>query len=244
MRQHIPNTLTVSNLFCGVLAILAVLQGDWLLTTILVVVSLLADFLDGFVARRLGVSSPMGKELDSMADMVSFGVVPGLIMAWMGGLENLLPLSEATFLPMPGENLLAIGAALLIPVFSAVRLAKFNLDTRQSQYFIGVPTPANTMLVLSLWVIHERHPDLWLSQGLDSPWLIAALSVACSLLLVAELPLLALKFKNFSWAHNRYRYLLILGSAALLLFLRAMAVPLIFGLYLGLSWLGRKEVGE
>jgi CDP-diacylglycerol--serine O-phosphatidyltransferase len=235
MRRHIPNILTVSNLFCGVIGSMLVLVGELWGAVIMVSTSLLADFLDGFVARRLGVSSPIGKELDSLADMVSFGVLPGLVLFRMSGA---LQAGEAWLEAgtWPGWQMILIGlASLQVPIFSAARLAKFNIDVRQSDHFIGVPTPANTILIVSLWMIATLHPDAWVGQALAWPWLIAGLGLVLSGLLVAELPLLALKFKDFTWAHNRSRYLLLGGSAALLICFQYLALPAVFLLYLGLS---------
>ncbi len=243
MRRHLPNILTVSNLFCGVLAILAVLSGWWQLTAILTITSLLADFLDGFLARRLGVASPIGKELDSLADLISFGLVPGLVLAWMGGLSAVFT-GEASFWSIPLAHQVAIGVGLLIPAFSAVRLAKFNLDVRQTDQFIGVPTPANTILVISLWLIAERFPGHWLSGLLAQPWLLVGLGALLCFLLVAKFPLLALKFKDFSWRNNRSRYLLIGGSALLLIGFRFFAPPAVFLLYLGLSVIALRKAGD
>lgn len=236
MRSHLPNIITLSNLFCGTLAIFSTLQGLWPLTALLIGLALLADFLDGFVARQLGVASPLGQELDSLADMVSFGVVPGLVLTRLAGLDLLALAPAQAWAPAPTQGA-ALLAALLIPIFSAVRLAKFNLDTRQSTQFIGVPTPTNTLLIVSLWVIVERAPDHWLSQFLRQPWALLVLTALLCYLLVAELPLLALKFRDVSLRHNWARYLLLAGSLVLLLLLQEMAFPLIFVLYLLLSFL-------
>jgi len=243
MRRHLPNILTVSNLFCGVLAILSVLRGWWQLTAILTTTSLVADFLDGFVARRLGAASPIGKELDSLADLVSFGLVPGLVLAWMGGLSEVF-IGTVSFWALPLAHQAAIGVGLLIPAFSAVRLAKFNLDVRQTDQFIGVPTPANTILVISLWLIAERFPEHWLSHLLMLPWLLVGLGALLCFLLVAEFPLLALKFKDFTWRNNRSRYMLIGGSVLLLIGFRFFAPPAVFLLYLGLSVIALRKEGD
>jgi CDP-diacylglycerol---serine O-phosphatidyltransferase len=243
MRRHLPNILTVSNLFCGVLTILSVLRGWWQLAVILAITSLLADFLDGLVARRLDVASPIGKELDSLADLISFGLVPGLVLAWMGGLSKVFT-GEMSFWEIALANQVAIGVGLLIPAFSAVRLAKFNLDVRQTDQFIGIPTPANTILVISLWLIAEKFPEHWLSVMLAQPWLLVGLGALLCFLLVAELPLLALKFQDFSWRNNRSRYLLIGGAVLLLMGLQFFAPPAIFLLYLGLSVIALRKGGQ
>ena len=233
MRRHIPNAITLSNLFFGVLAIIAVIQGAWSWTLGLVGMALIADFLDGLVARWLGVSSPMGKELDSLADMVSFGVVPALVMAQLAGLGEWLDNSSAetsSFL-----TYFDLVAALLIAPFSGLRLARFNLDTRQSDQFIGLPTPANGALVLSFWVISFTQPGHWLGEAFNQPGVVGGISLLLCYLLNAELPLLALKFKSLAWAPNRFRYLLIIGSLLCLILFQELGVPLVFAWYLGLS---------
>jgi len=167
-------------------------------------ISLVADFFDGFAARLLGVSGPMGKELDSLADMVSFGFLPGVLAYKMLLAQNI---------PSSGFFTWAF-FGFLITVFSAVRLAKFNLDTRQTENFIGLATPANTMFFIGLAILQEyaeSYRELMSSQ----PWLLFVLILIFSILLVSELPMFSLKLKNFSWASNKYRYLLILGAIIL-----------------------------
>lgn len=167
-------------------------------------VSLVADFFDGFAARLLNVSGPMGKELDSLADMVSFGFLPGVLAYKLLLAQNM---------PNIGFFTLAF-FGFLITVFSAVRLAKFNLDTRQTENFIGMPTPANTMFFIGLAVLQEySEPFRELLGG--QPWVLLVLILGFSILLVSEVPMFSLKLKNFSWASNKYRYLLIVGAVIL-----------------------------
>ena len=183
-----------------------------------------ADFADGLLARALRVSSAIGKDLDSLADMVSFGVVPGAIFFELlgrgvgsGGLPEWVPY---------------IG--FVVSVFSALRLAKFNNDTRQTTSFIGLPTPACTLVVASLPLI-LAYDQFGLSPVILHPGLLLGLTALLSGLLVAELPLFALKFKTLRWADNRRRFLFLLLAAGLMLVLRAAAVPLIVLLYVLLS---------
>ena len=228
MKKHIPNLLTSTNLFCGVLAILFIVQDNIEATLIALGIALVADFFDGFAARLLGVSSPIGKELDSLADMVSFGVVPGLILARM--------IQEAQGVVFPTlENPYFFGVGFLVIIFSALRLAKFNLDERQSDNFYGVPTPANTLLIASLWMITSFSSGSLAADWLGNVWLLVGLSLLCSWLLVADVRLIALKFKNYSVKDNVFRYALIGISVVLALFLQHLAIPLIFFLYIGLS---------
>ncbi len=226
MKSYIPNLLTLSNLGCGLLAIISIFGGDYILAAWLVGFSLVFDFLDGFAARLLGVHSELGKQLDSLADLVSFGVVPGLLMfklfkmSWMSGEPSV------DFLPY---------IALLIPLFSALRLAKFNIDTRQADYFIGMPTPANTIFLFSVGLMAIYTDNSTLQNVLLHPFLLTGLTVLTSFLLVAELPLLSLKVKNLKWQENKGRIVLLLAILILVLVFRFRAIAFIIPLYLLLS---------
>ncbi|WP_400194207.1 CDP-alcohol phosphatidyltransferase family protein [Hymenobacter sp. B81] len=237
MKRHLPNALTCLNLLCGCVALTLILDFDlapvatqtlpWgvlVQAAFLIGIAAVADFFDGLVARALRVSSPIGKDLDSLADMVSFGVVPGAILFKL--LQYALP---AAGLP---DSLAYL--AFTVSIFSALRLAKFNNDTRQSDSFIGVPTPANTMLIAALPVI-LNHDQFGVGSLILNPWVLLGLTFLMSGLLVAELPLFALKFKNFTWQDNSLRFVFLGLSAGLLLLLQAAAVPLIILLYVLLS---------
>ena len=181
------------------------------------------DFLDGFAARLLKVHSEIGKQLDSLADMVTFGVLPGMI------LFNLIqPTLRANELP---SQLAFI--TFLIPVFSALRLAKFNIDTRQSDSFIGVPTPANSILIGSLPLILKYNPSF--ECLILNPYFLIITTIIMSYLLVAELPLFALKFKNFTWADNKIRYIFLVLSLILLFAFQFTGIPFTILLYIVLS---------
>jgi CDP-diacylglycerol--serine O-phosphatidyltransferase len=225
LLRHLPNALTCGNLLCGCWGIVLCFQPSPALAqaAYMIYAAALLDFFDGFVARLLKVSSPIGKELDSLADVVSFGVLPGFIV------YQLLQAAAPGYLPL---------VALVVPVFSALRLAKFNVDTRQSDSFIGVPTPANAMLVSALPLLAE-FPNNFLAQWLlplvRNGWAVAGLAVAMSLLLVSELPLLALKFKGFGWDRHKFQYILVGSAAILFLAFNFAALPVIIGLYIILS---------
>jgi CDP-diacylglycerol---serine O-phosphatidyltransferase len=178
------------------------------------------DFFDGFAARMLNVSSPIGKELDSLADVVSFGVLPSLVMYKLIGSTT------------SHEHLPFI--AFAIAAFSALRLAIFNVDTRQSDSFIGLNTPANTLFITSLPLLPPS-VGAWLYQD----WLLIAITVIFSLLLVSPIEIFALKFKNFSWADNKMRFTFLLFSVLLLAILHVAAIPLIILLYIALSLVDR-----
>lgn len=222
MKKHLPNALTCIHLFAGCLALCNVFAGRLELAAYLVGLAAVFDFADGLVARALHVSSAIGKDLDSLADMVSFGVVPGaMLFQLLGRGANSLP----DWLPYAG---------FIVTVFSALRLAKFNNDTRQTTSFIGLPTPACTLVVASLPLI-LAYDTYGLTSLIINPWLLLGLTGLLSGLLVAELPLFALKFKNLSWHDNSVRFVFLLLSVALLLGLQAAAVPVIILLYVLLS---------
>lgn len=202
MKKHIPNFLTSINVFSGSLAVIAALQDNLVMVLWCVTISLVADFLDGFAARLLNVSGPMGKELDSLADMVSFGFLPGVIAYKLLLAQNI---------PSSGFFTWAF-FGFIVTVFSAIRLAKFNIDTRQTENFIGMATPANTMFWIGLLVIKE-YTSGWF---LTNVWVLVALIIVFSWLITSDLPMFSLKFKNFSLQKNSYRYLLLLGGLVLL----------------------------
>ena len=186
-----------------------------MLVPYLVWLSAFFDFTDGFAARMLKVSSPLGKELDSLSDMVSFGVVPAYLVYAM-----LASSSENAYLPY---------VAFLLAAFSALRLAKFNIDERQTDQFIGLPTPANVLFLTGILFLQPTLP--WINQ----PMVLVAITVIFSYLLVAELPLIALKFKDASWKKNISRYLLIIVSIIGLIIFKLAAIPFIIIFYILLS---------
>jgi CDP-diacylglycerol---serine O-phosphatidyltransferase len=229
IKKHIPNFLTCCNLLCGCLGIIVIFEPvgffgpaylNLIIASFLIFSACIFDFLDGFVARILKVQSPIGKELDSLADMVTFGVLPGFIIYSML-MRN----------PQIGDYIPF--TALLIPVFSALRLAKFNIDTRQSESFIGVPTPANAILIASLPLILIQYPAS--SEFILNSYFLIPLSLIMSYLLIAELPLFALKFKNFKWTGNEIRFIFLALSILLLAILKWLGIPLIIFLYIILS---------
>jgi CDP-diacylglycerol---serine O-phosphatidyltransferase len=222
MKRHIPNALTCANLLCGCVGIVEVFHNNMLLSCALIGLAAVFDFLDGFAARLLKVSSPIGKELDSLADVTTFGVLPAIIIYQL--LMQSVPNLEDIWIP----NL-----AFLIAVCSALRLAKFNVDPRQSDSFIGVPTPANGMLVASLPFIIRFYPGY--EPLIVNTTTLLIFTVVMSFLMVSELPLFALKFKSFGWKGNEVRYSFLLASLVLLVLLGFLAVPLVIGLYVLLS---------
>lgn len=238
IKKHIPNSITCGNLVCGCIAIVTALKGDLVTSTYWVGLAAVLDFFDGFTARLLKVHSDIGKQLDSLADMVTFGVVPGIILFKMLSspfVENTAG-ETSSYLPY---------LAFLIPVFSALRLAKFNVDTRQTSSFIGVPTPANAILICSLPLIHQFQPSIGnfdVSSIINNIYFLIALTIAMSYLMIAELPLFALKFKNFGWADNKVRFSFLTTAVILLSLLHFIAIPFIIFLYIILSALTKEKI--
>jgi CDP-diacylglycerol---serine O-phosphatidyltransferase len=241
IKNNIPNIITSLNLFSGCLAIIAVINWKLEVAGILVFIAAIFDFLDGMAARLLHAHSAIGKELDSLADVVSFGVAPGLIMF------NLIQINSD---PLPGNSSYLVFApylALLIPIFSALRLAKFNIDERQSDNFLGLPTPANAFVFASLPMIFifQYEPMASNNAGfldlLFQPLVLTALCILFSWLLVSEIPLFAMKFKSFSWKENDYKYIFLLVSLGLIIWLKFIAIPATILLYILFSVIFRNR---
>jgi CDP-diacylglycerol--serine O-phosphatidyltransferase len=236
IKKHIPNAITCGNLLCGCLAIVKAFEGDLVWAAYLVGIALVLDFFDGFTARLLKVASPIGRDLDSLADMVTFGVVPGVVMyflilnslQWKDGIEFPLVIDDTVY-----KYLAYTG--FMIPIFSAIRLAKFNNDIRQSDSFIGLPTPANAMFICSIPLIYHLEGLGSDKPFTENPYVLCLVSCVLSLLLVAPLPLLALKFKNFGWADNKMRFILIGLSVICLAVFQFVGIPLVIILYILLS---------
>lgn len=225
LKSHVPNLITLLNLLSGVLAIICVFQYELYHAAWLIVLGAIFDFADGLVARLLNVHSELGKQLDSLADVVTFGVAPGLIGYQILNVE----FGSAWYTLMP----------LMIPLFGALRLARFNIDTRQSDSFIGLPIPANAMFWVSLPMIAlypQYLPFDWYQPELAyHPTVIVGASILLSLLMISEIRLMALKFKRIGWAQNQWRYIFVLLSGVLLIFFFFAAVPIILLLYVIIS---------
>jgi len=221
LLKHIPNLLTLGNLTAGVIGIMFAFQYPPKTAAYLVWIACLFDFLDGFTARQLKVSSPIGKQLDSLADVVSFGVLPSLV------LFNLIDsVSSNQWLPY---------VAILIAAFSALRLAKFNIDENQHDTFIGLPTPANALFITSLVFLHE--PFFFVTS---SDVLLSIIAIIFSLLLVAPLPMFAMKFKDFTWKSNKVRFTFLVVSVLALVAWQAASISLIILLYVLVSLVGKQ----
>ena len=219
--RNIPNAVTCCNLLSGCVATVFALQGDYRLASLCIIVGALFDFLDGMTARLLHVASPIGKELDSLADVVTFGVAPSAMVF------NLLQSLCA--------NVVLPYVAFLLAAFSALRLARFNLDERQTSSFIGLPTPANALFWGSLVVeLGMRNEELGIIES-GMPFLIIALVLLFSWLLVSPIPMFSLKFHSLRWRDNRIRYIFLLVSAVLIVLFGIGGFAAVIGWYIILS---------
>ena len=212
IKKQIPNLLTCGNLFSGCIGIVYAFNGDLKTVAFFVIISGIFDFFDGFAARLLHVKSDIGKELDSLADVISFGFLPGVIMFQLLKLN-----SPNDFLPYAG---------FIIPVFSALRLAKFNIDIRQTEDFIGLNTPMNTFFIISLPYLIDD--EAWLSNV----YVLLGIILIVSYLLISELKLFSMKINNLKWEPNKYKFIFLIMSFVLLAFLKFAALPIILILYI------------
>ncbi|WP_422860442.1 CDP-alcohol phosphatidyltransferase family protein [Flagellimonas sp. S174] len=234
MKQHIPNFITLLNLFSGCIAVVFAVLNKLELAALFVFLGIFFDFLDGLAARMLKVQSEIGVQLDSLADMVTSGVVPGIVMFQLlnmshaGGWNTGFFGNETALLPFFG---------FVITLASAYRLAKFNIDENQVSSFIGLPTPANALLILSLPLILLYHSNDALNAIILNEWFLIVLTLLSAFLLNANIELFALKFKHWGFKGNEVRYLFLIGSLVLLLTLKFLAVPTIIVLYVLMSLL-------
>lgn len=229
-RSLIPNLLTLSNLACGLLALDAIFMGAFQHAMWLMLASLVLDFFDGLAARVLRVNSELGKQLDSLADLVSFGLSPGFLMFHIIAAQNL-----------DGQEWLPY-TALAIPLLSAWRLAVFNIDDRQTNYFIGLPTPANAIMIFAIALYPEYADNIGIQTFLDKPLVLSVIALVSAVLLVAPFPLQSLKFNNFSWTQNIGRYILLLSTLALLLIFDFEALVFVIPLYLLISIIFKPQI--
>lgn len=236
IKKHIPNFITSLNVLSGSIAVVFILKGQLTTAVILILLAAIFDFLDGMSARLLKAYSPMGKELDSLADVISFGLAPGLIMYKLLNTslfnENVIPDLQSNLSLL---QLLVVGTAFLIPVFSALRLAKFNVDERQTSSFIGLPTPANAMFMCSLALIQERGTLPAIDNFILSTPVLLALTLLFSFLLVAEIPMFSLKFKSPGWNSNRFQYIFLFCSIFLLAAFKFYGIAAIIPLFILIS---------
>jgi len=245
MKQHIPNIATLLNLMSGCIAILFVVQGELVWGAIFVCIGIVFDFLDGLLARMLQAQSALGLQLDSLADVVTSGVVPGLIMYQLMAMSvntsgELIYLFETNSDDVTWFNTELVFfplIALLIPLASAYRLGKFNLDTEQQDFFKGLPTPANTLLIISLPLILEYQNNDLINAQILNPWILLGITMLSVYMLNAPIKLFSLKFKSFDFKSNATRFSFLILTLVLFIVLRYAAVPVIIVLYVIMSLL-------
>lgn len=234
IKKHIPNTITLLNLLAGLLALIHAFNGNYNEAFSLVCLGIFFDYWDGFFARIWKVQSPIGLQLDSLADMVTSGVVPGLVMYKM-----LADIQENQSQYNLTEDTYYMGVVpylgFLITLASCYRLAKFNIDTRQTDSFIGLPTPANALLIMSIPMIQFHSEFEWLVNFLSNPYILLGVTVLSSYLLNAEIPLFSLKVKSFSWEKYKMQVVFLILSLILIVLLEFIAIPIIILLYVILS---------
>lgn len=252
--KQIPNFFTLLNLVFGCLAIVCILQNGITITvdsngtqlidmpekiwmaSVFIGLASVVDFLDGFIARLFNATSEMGKQLDSLADLVSFGVAPAMI------LYQFLRMSFAQEEGGIEVSVIWLAVAFLIPVAAAYRLAKFNLDNSQQFSFKGLPTPAVGLLIASLPLIYWNVNEGWVISLLLNKWFLYALIILLSYLMVSRLPMLSLKFKDFSLKNNLPKYVLAVITIMAVIMLKWIAVPVVFIAYVLLSLLFKNKI--
>ena len=223
IQKYIPNLLTMLNLFCGCLAVVFIFQNKPILAFAFVSLGIFFDFFDGFFARLFNATSELGLQLDSLADMITSGLVPGATMFVL--LTNALNVTEP--FSLSDLNFWIASLGFIVTLGSCYRLANFNIDTRQTDSFIGLPTPANALFILSLPIILRQTESLLLLGLLTTPLFLLSICVISAYVLNAEIPLFSLKIKNFSFSKYALQISFVIFSVVLLIFLQIVAVPLI-----------------
>lgn len=246
MTKHIPNLITSLNLLCGCVAVFSAISGDLVTASYFVFSGIFFDFFDGLAARMLNAHSEVGLQLDSLADMVTSGVAPAVVMvqllseSLLGGPIDMVAIFSSEGWNAGWKNYLPF-FGLLIAVASAYRLAKFNVDTRQTTSFIGLPTPANALLLLSLPLILQMQPSVLAESIILNQWFLFGLTILSCILLNADLPLFALKFKTWDFKSNAIRYVFLLLCLVSIGLLKFIAIPFILILYILLSLLWKEK---
>ncbi|MBU3822717.1 CDP-alcohol phosphatidyltransferase family protein [Flavobacteriaceae bacterium XHP0103] len=237
MKKQIPNLITLLNLFCGSIAVVFVVNNDFITASFFVFLGIFFDFFDGFAARKLNVQSALGLQLDSLADMVTCGLVPGLVMykllmladtSWEYSNIDSISFSSLNVIPFLG---------LFITLASAYRLAKFNLDEEQQSYFKGLPTPANALFILSLPLMLECQNNDLVNSVVLNEWFLIAVTLLSCYMLNSGIKLFALKFKTWDFKTNATRYIFIFLCALFIIVLQFMAIPIIIVTYIIMSLL-------
>jgi CDP-diacylglycerol--serine O-phosphatidyltransferase len=239
-RKHVPNLITLLNLSSGLIALVYAFETNLQMAFFWVCMGIFFDFWDGFFARVLKAQSPIGLQLDSLADMVTSGVVPGVVIFQM--LANIADLQDDYNLSSDRFYMGILPfAGFIITLASCYRLAKFNIDTRQTDSFIGLPTPANALFIMSLpLILSNSDGDGFIFDTLSNPYVLVGISILSAYLLNAEIPLFSLKVKYFNWETNKIQIIFLILSVLLLFFFQYLGIPIIILLYVLLSAITNK----
>tara|TARA_B100000768_G_C11251011_1_gene364111 strand:- start:820 stop:1548 length:729 start_codon:yes stop_codon:yes gene_type:complete len=235
MKKHIPNLLTLGNLFCGTIATIAAVQQNYITAAIFVAIGIFLDFLDGLAARLLKVSGDLGKQLDSLADVVTSGVVPGIIMFGLLSNDEIIDVFHENWFGFEFKMIQLLG--LLLTLGACYRLAKFNIDTRQNDSFIGLPTPAMSLFIISLPLIQEYSNFDMVKDLITNDYFLITITFLLTYLMNSEIHLLSLKFKDFSFRNNVVKLLFLISSVILIILLDYISIPIIIIFYIILSFL-------
>lgn len=243
LKKYIPNLLTLLNLLSGTIAVYFAVNEEFVIAACFVFLGIFFDYFDGFAARMLKVQGDLGKQLDSLADVVTSGVVPGIVLfqlisnsveneTWENAVKSVLKMGNEHYFT---SSFFISLVGLLFTLGAAYRLAKFNIDERQTSSFIGLPTPAAALVVLSLPLILIYSANEFVSAIIQNVWFLIGLSILLCYLMNAEIPLFSLKFKDYSWKKNKIKYLFIILTAILSTLFQFIAIPLVILLYVLMS---------
>jgi len=244
IKKNIPNMITLANLLCGILSVLMCLKDNLVAASLFILLGIFFDFFDGYFARLLKVGGDFGKELDSLADVVTSGIAPGFMMfqliifaqngSWFGELnnssDNWQSFAENRYYFLPY-------IAFIIPLASAMRLAKFNIDQRQTDSFIGLATPALSLLVSSIPLIYQYSKQTSFVHFFQSPVTLVAVTILGAILMNSELKMFSLKFKDYSWKNNKVKFIFLITSVMLVALFQFVAIPMIITIYILFSFL-------
>lgn len=249
LKKHIPNLITLLNLLSGTIAVFFAVKEQLVLASFFVFLGIFFDFFDGLAARLLHVQGELGKQLDSLADVVTSGVVPGIVLfqlinsslnkgTWEFGNRIVTDLITKDYFT---TTFFISLIGLLFTLASAYRLAKFNIDDRQTSSFIGLPTPAATLVVMSLPLILEYSNVVFANNLIESVWFLVVLTLLLSYFMNAEIPLFSLKFKDLAWKNNRIKFVFIALTVLLSVLFKFIAIPIVIILYVVLSVLANEN---
>jgi CDP-diacylglycerol--serine O-phosphatidyltransferase len=237
IKKQVPNTITLLNLFCGCIALVFAFNKEFEMAFYFVSLGIFLDFFDGFFARLFQVSSPLGLQLDSLADMVTSGVVPGIVMYQLMGSSSGYPKLGWIVEPFPFVG-------FLITLGSCYRLANFNIDTRQTDSFIGLPTPANALFILSLPLVLRNLDSFFVLELLTNPFVLVGITLLSVYMLNAEIPLFSLKIKQMSVKKNALQILFLLSSVVLIASFQYAGIPLVIVFYVLLSLINNIQTNK